>query len=202
MRALGLSLAGAVILAMLSGPGGVVVGQDTADEPTDPDSFLFVGNSLSAQYDGVYGEFERLIESEDLPRDPWVFRVIKGGTILGSNYDMSKYRLDQQDYDVVVLQDDIPEYQDQDLERFMRTAREFDEMIPDAGAQTVFYMTWPTRGNAWVGLDEIVALHRQAEEELGAKSAPVGLAFPAAEAALPGFQALQTDGDHPSVLGT
>jgi hypothetical protein len=115
---------------------------------------------------------------------------------------MSKYRLGQQDYDVVVLQDDIPEYQDQDLERFMSTAREFDQMIRDAGAQTVFYMTWPTRGNDWVGLDEIVALHRQAEEELGAKVAPVSLAFPAAEAVLPGLQTLQADGDHPSVFGT
>ena len=199
MRTLRRSLAGPLVLALLTGAAGVAVGQ----EPAEPDSFLFVGNDLTSSNDGVHEEFERLLTSEDEPGDTWVFRVLQANVTLEALLSMAEYRLSKDDYDMVILQEDLPEYplKGMELEDFLETAREFDEIIREAGAETVFFMAWPYRSA--VSLDDIVALHREAEAELGATIAPVGLAFARAEEEVPWMQVLAMGSNgHPGLLGT
>ena len=203
MRTWRLALAGLMTAGLVGAQAGTGMGADPVAEPGEPATFMFVGNSLTYWGDGVPQEFERIVESDTLAAEPTITTVGFGGTILRSFLDMTAFRLTQRDYDVVVLQDDPPEYQGRDLALFMETARLFDEAIADESIRTVYYMTWPYAPLDWVSLEDIVALHREAEAELGVSIAPVGLVFARVEAEFPELLTLTgDDGGHPSRLGT
>ena len=210
MRTLRLSLAGAVVLALLGGPGSVVMAQDATDQAVEPDSILFVGNSFTFFNDGVEDYVTALAESEKPPRDITADASTMGGATLKTHHQMSEPdsmygaidAIREGTHDVVVLQDDIPEYYERDVTPFLEFARLFDQEIKDAGAETVFFMTWPYERLDWVSLDEIVAAHRQVEGELGARVAPVGVAMANALAERPDLAMLGPDAEHESLAGT
>jgi hypothetical protein len=199
MRTLRLALAGTVMLALLGAPAGSVLAQSaddaTAAPTSEPGSILFVGNSYTYWLDGVDAELARLVASEEPPRTIDVERFTLGGATLKQLYQDSipEARFGAVDlvssgkFDTVVLQGDLPEYSRREDAAFIEYARLFDEQAGDVDARTVFYMTWP---DGWASLDDIVAAHRQVEEELGAVVAPAAVAIESAKAERPDLRLL------------
>jgi hypothetical protein len=188
MRTLQLSLAGTVILSLVGGLSSLVMAQGAADQAVEPDSILFVGNSFTSAGGGIETHVADLAASEDPPRTIRTSASTMVGATLKIHHQMSEPAgmfgaistidvIRESGYDVVVLQDDIPKYAEREVTPFLEYARLFDAEIRDAGAKTIFFMTWPYERHDWVSLDEIVAAHRQVEAELGARVAPVGVAM-------------------------
>jgi hypothetical protein len=208
MRTLRLSLAGTVIVVLVGGLSSVVMAQDATEQAVEPDSILFVGNSLTFFNDGVEQHVAALTASEDPPREIIADASTMGGATLRDHVEMDEHfygavdAIKEGGHDVVVLQDDIPEYVEHDVAPFIEYARLFDQAIKDAGAETVFFMAWPYEPLDWVSLDEIVAAHRQVEGELGARVAPVGVAMANALAERPDLAMLGPDAAHESLAGT
>lgn len=125
MRTLRVFLAGTAIVGMLGGLGSVVVAQDATDQAVEPDSILFVGNSFTYFNDGVENHVAALAAAEDPPRDIAADASTMGGATLKIHHQMSEpdsmfgaidaIRVGA--FDVVVLQDDIPEYYEREVAR-------------------------------------------------------------------------------------
>lgn len=105
-------------------------------------------------------------------------------------------------YDFVVLQDDIPELRERSTEPFLQYAKLFEEEVAKSGAKSIFFMAWPYARLDWIDLGEIAQAHRQISEELGAVTAPVGVAFERASARRPDLSMLGRDHEHESIHGT
>lgn len=86
-----------------------------------PHRILFVGNSFTYYNGGLENHFRQLAESARPPRVVVADRVTKGGATLkilqGLEEVHSKIR--EGHYDVVVLQDDIPELTEHDVAPFL-----------------------------------------------------------------------------------
>jgi hypothetical protein len=95
------------------------------------------------------------------------------------------------DFDIVVLQGDIPE---SDLEAFQKNARNLIGAARDAGAEPVLFMAWAYDRHGWITMDEIAA-------ELDVGVAPVGLAFERASRERPELNMLAQDNEHQSTHG-
>ena len=76
-----------------------------------------------------------------------------------------------------MLQGHIPASTTRTTAPFLEYARRLDREIERAGAQTVFFMTWPQGRLEWADLDDFVEAHRRISAELDAPVAPVGMAF-------------------------
>lgn len=100
------------------------------------------------------------------------------------------------DYDIVVLQEDLPET---DVEAFFEHARLFAEFVRDNGAEPVLFMHWAYR---WITIDEIAAAHAEIAAELGLRVAPVGLAWQRLAQDAPDIDPYDIDREHPSLAGT
>lgn len=222
MRTSRMPLAGTVILTLLAGlttitavqaqgeaeasPGPA--GSPSMVEIADAGTVLFVGNSFTFFNGGVENHVAALVASEEAPRPFEVDTATIGGATLKTHYDMGESadsalaKIANGAYDVVILQEDIPELTERSVDPFLEYARLFDEDIREAGSETVFFMTWPYQRLDWVSLEDIVAAHRQIETELGAPVAPVGVAMADALAERPDLAMLGSDAEHESMAGT
>jgi hypothetical protein len=88
------------------------------------------------------------------------------------------------------------------VEPFFEYARLFDEEIGNAGAKTMFFMTWPYERLNWITLEEIAEAHDNISTELNASVAPVGIAFQRARVEHPDLDMLGNDKEHESIHGT
>ena len=202
--------------SLLAGASGTVVAQDPGNESGDPGSVLFVGNSFTYFNGGVEKQVAALAAAEEFSREIDVDASTEPGATLkghwlGSEPDYLDGAVDEireGDHEVVVLQGDIPMLFERDVAPFLEYARLFDREIKDAGAATVFFMTWPYERvdwherSDWIDLDGIVEAHRQVEAELDAKVAPVGVAMEKALAERPDLAMLGADREHESPAGT
>ena len=168
------------------------------------------GNSFAYFNGGVEKQVAALAAAEEFPREIDVDASTEPGATLkghwlGSEPDYLDGAVDEireGDHEVVVLQGDIPMLFERDVAPFLEYARLFDREIKDAGAATVFFMTWPYERvdwherSDWIDLDGIVEAHRQVEAELDAKVAPVGVAMEKALAERPDLAMLGADREH------
>jgi hypothetical protein len=199
------TLAAALLVASMGGAPA-----QAQDEP-GPVGVLFVGNSLTYWNGGVETHVAALAASEDPPLMIEAERATAPAYTLEELYRLSMpgggptalEAIRAGGHDVVVLQDDIPDIYSKDIATFLEYARLFDQEVTDAGARSVFYMTWPIEAVDWVTLEDIVDAHRTVESELGAVVAPVGTAMAKATAERPDLSMLDTDDlMHPSLAGT
>lgn len=102
-------------------------------------------------------------------------------------------------YDVVVLQEDVPET---DVETFHEYARRFEKVIRETGADPVLFMAWSYERLAWISQAEIAQAHRDIARELGVDVAPVGLAWQRVMEERPDLDLFAPDREHPSMHGT
>jgi len=169
-----------------------------------PTRILFVGNSFTYYHNGLETHFSKLVASGHPKWDMHADRATQGGATLkilqGLSWVHEKIKTGR--YDVVVLQEDIPELREHAMEPFFENARLFDREIRDAGGKTVLFMAWPYARLNWVTLEQIVEAHRAMSKELGAPVAPVGMALARSLKEQPAMAMLGKDHEHETIQGT
>jgi hypothetical protein len=144
----------------------------------------------------------RLVDSSNLALNIEADSVVMTSAPLENLWKNTNAReaINEGDYDVVVLQEDMPLT---DVETFYEYAREFDAEIKATGAETVLLMAWPHKAGYETGVGEQIAqAHRVAATELGARVAPVSIAWQRVMVERPDVAVYSTDNVHPSLNGT
>ena len=166
-----------------------------------PARILFIGNSLTYWNDGLDVHLARLASSGEPPIALTTGRAVSGGAFLKSLWAMRQPRqmIAEGRYDVVVLQEDLPETT---IEDFRAHARLFVAEVRKTGARPVLLMAWAYPRLGWITMAEIDRVHRDAAAELMVDVAPVGLAWRRASERRPDLNLYAPDGEHPSAHGT
>lgn len=168
---------------------------------------LFIGNSFTSGLNNGFGgldtHFKALAASMPRPRNVTVERVTRGGATLEFLRDVPEVQqaIRAGGHDVVVLQDDIPEYTQQSVLPFKDHVRWFVPEIRAKAGRPVLYMAWAYARLPWVSMAAIAQAHREIGGELGVAVAPVGLSFDAARAERPALSMLGVDDEHQSLAG-
>ena len=169
-----------------------------------PGRVLFVGNSFTYYNGGLETHVKQLALAADPKRHFETERATKGGATLkildGLPFVHEKIRSGA--YDVVVLQEDIPELKEHNVAPFFEHARKFNDEIRNSGGRTVLFMAWSYERLNWVSQLEIAKAHHAIAEELKVPVAPVGLAFQRSLAARPELPMLGRDKEHETIHGT
>jgi hypothetical protein len=170
-------------------------------KPTPPSRVLFVGNSFTFWNDGLWSPMEEIATSRNVSQPLTAERVVRGGASLKVLWKRTSAveRIKEGDFDVVVLQEDLPETQ---VSTFHEYAAKFDELVRASGARPVFFMTWDYERLGWISMDEIAHEHRVLATQLGADVAPAGLAWKRAMRDRPDVDMYDRDREHPSVYGS
>lgn len=172
--------------------------------PGSPSRLLFVGDSLTYYNDldaQVAALAHEAAKQSGTRAAVTVARVVQGGApleVLWKQTD-AKQRIAAGGFDVVVLQEDLPETT---VEAFHEHATRFHEQIAAAGASTVLLMTWPYKRLGWIGTDGIAEAHWLIAAQLGARVAPAALAWQRVEAESPDIRLYGKDNEHPAASGT
>ena len=193
-----------IITLVVALPGLAAEKKSTLVNPKQvsvPKKILFVGNSFTYWNKGLWHHMEQLVQCRPEKLDLKADRVVRGGASLKVMWGKTKApaTISEGDYDVVVLQEDIPET---DVKSFHKFARKFDSSVRKSGARPVFFMAWPYKRLGWIGLKEIAQAHREIGAELGAQVAPVGIAWEKAMKERPEVDMYAKDKEHPSIQGT
>lgn len=169
-----------------------------------PPRLLFVGNSFTFYNGGLENHFRLLAESARPPHILVADQATKGGATLKILQGLSELhaKIRHGRYDLVVLQEDIPELKEHDVTPFLEQVRLFDREIRDTGGRTVLFLAWPYERLNWVGMETIAGAHRAISKELNLPVAPVGLAFQRSIQARPGLAILGKDREHETLHGT
>jgi hypothetical protein len=171
-------------------------------EPTEgPEpqyKILFIGSSLTYYNRGLKYHFTQLVSAAD----PQLIIQADAATRSGAPLEFMWKETDAREiisagnYDVVVLQDAIP---NTDVDKFHEYTRLFVAEIRDAGAEPVMFLTWERQG---ITTDEIAQAHGDIAMELGVDVAPVGLAWQRVMDEHPDLDLYMPDAIHPSIHGT
>jgi hypothetical protein len=162
---------------------------------------LFIGNSLTFWNDGLWVHLERMASAAAPPVAVTTGRSVFPGAFFKSLWERPEPRdaIRSRRYDVVVLQEDLPETRVAD---FRDHARRFVAEVRQAGARPVLLMAWAYRRLGWITMAEIAQAHREAAAELKVDVAPAGLAWARAMQQRPSLNLYAPDREHPSVAGT
>ena len=162
---------------------------------------LFVGNSLTYWNDGLDVHLGRLAASAEPPVSVTTGRSVAGGAFLKTLWLLRdpRQKIATGQYDVVVLQEDLPETT---VDDFRQHARLFVADVRKAGARPVLLMAWAYDRLGWITMDGIARAHREAAAELNVDVVPVGLAWQRASAQRPALTLYAPDREHPSLHGT
>ena len=135
---------------------------------------LFIGNSFTQRND-LPGLLAELAAARGVSLRHELISV--GGASLRTHWNAGRaaQAIAAGGYDYVVLQEQstLPV---KNAQRMAENVRLFDEVIKQAGAQTVLYMTW-ARQNAPEAQQVIADAYKSIGKELGAIVVPVGLAW-------------------------
>ena len=137
---------------------------------------LFVGNSLTFWNYGLYVHLERFAASAEPSVSVTTGRSVVPGAFLKSLWlrEEPRQAIATGNYDVVVLQEDLPETT---VDDFQAHARLFVAAARKAGARPVLLMAWAYGRLGWITMDGIARAHREAAAELNVDVAPVRLAW-------------------------
>ena len=167
-----------------------------------PTRVLFIGNSLTFWNDGIWAHLERLASLPE-SSSPAVTtgRSVFPGAFFKSLWERPEPRaaIRSRRYDVVVLQEDLPETR---VEDFRDHARRFVAEVRQAGARPILLMAWAYPRLGWITMTEIARAHRAAAAELKVEVAPVGLAWQRAMQQRSTLNLYAPDREHPSIFGT
>lgn len=201
-RGVGLAVIALASLLALTVGGTLAQEDDVLSEPF-PERVLFIGNSHTHSDGGIDYHIENFVAAEDPPRPFEGERLTEGGVTLEYHWQNgAREAIRNGDYDAVVLQGYLPGAETQNAEPFLEHARLFDKVIAEAGADTIFYMTWPRGFNDWSDLEDVMEAHRIVEQELGAPVAPAAVAFELARAERPEIALVSPDHVHSTWEGT
>ena len=166
-----------------------------------PTKILFIGNSLTFWNDGLWLHLERLTSRASPAVPIRTARSVFPGEYFKTLWTRPEPReaIRTGGWDVVVLQEDLPETR---VEDFRDYARRFVSDVRQAGARPVLLMAWAYKRLGWISMAEIERAHRDASTELGVDVAPVGVAWDLVMRRRPSLDLLAADREHPSVAGT
>lgn len=172
-----------------------------AQSPTTPRRILFVGDSFTYAQNGIYTHFEKLAAAAPSPLVVTTDKAVAGGAFLKVLWELKTpvRAIETGNFDVVVLQDDIPET---NVDYFRQYARLFVETARNHHARPVLFMAWAYQRLGWISMAEIARAHRQLATELNVDVAPVGLAWQRSSTERPGLDMYDKDREHPSIHGT
>jgi formylglycine-generating enzyme required for sulfatase activity len=144
-------------------------------------SVLFVGDSDSQWLDTY---FPRLAASGNPPIPLESHLIWIGGGRLLDHWlayprmmGNAREEIQSSRWSIVVLQDGLGQVSAKEVEDFLEGARKFHGEIKKVGAETVLYMTQAGQDDELATLERMAAAYSKAGAELGAKVAPVALAF-------------------------
>lgn len=198
-------LAGGLILAAAAALSSCSGSDDPPPAPTvpAPRTVLFVGNSFTRVQGGLDVHVKALAASMRQPRALTVERVTQdGATLVALRQDLAVLQaIRAGGHDVVVLQDDLPEYGGPSVEPFKVEVRAFNQEILAKSGRPLLFMAWAYARVTWISQAGIATAHKAIGAELGISVAPVGLAFDASRAERPTLAMLDTDLEHESLQG-
>ena len=168
---------------------------------TPPRKVLFVGDSFTYAQGGLDNHFAKLAASASPPLVVSAARAVAGGAFLKVLWEMKTpvTTIDTGNFDVVVLQDDIPET---NVDYFRQYARLFVEEARKHNARPVLFMAWAYQRLGWISMQEIARAHRDLAKELNVDVAPAGLAWQRSTSERPSLDMYDADREHPSIYGT
>lgn len=154
---------------------------------------LFIGNSLTYRGGGLDHHFRSIVPGAVTER------VVKGGATLDQLLHLAGDRIAEAQWDIVVLQDDIPETTIGD---FLAAAGKGIRLVREAGALPLLLMTWPYERLDWIDLPGIIEAHREAETGNNVEVVPAGKAWAASRRERPDLELYDKDREHPSEIGS
>ncbi len=171
----------------------------TPAAPADTLRVLFIGNSYT-YVNALPWLTQRLAAAQAKPMT--VAMITPGGATLERHWNDGPARrmIEQESWTHVVLQEQSLR-PIQDREKLFTYARLFDAAIKQAGATTVFYLTW-ARENRPETQAALTDAFLDLAEELDAAVAPVGMAWQDARREAPDLALYSRDGSHPGPTGT
>ena len=186
----------ATVAAALAGEG---IAQTVATAVSR--KILFVGDSLTYFQDGIDTHFERLAASGHPPLAVAADQSAFGGAFLHRLWNLKEpvKAIDTGAYDVVVLQEDLPETTVADFREY---AGKFVAEVRKNHARPVLLMAWAYARRGWISMAEIAQAHREVAKEWNVDVAPVGLAWEQVSKQRPGMDLYVSDREHPSIFGT
>ena len=168
---------------------------------TVPRKILFIGDSFTYAQGGIYTHFEKLAAAARPPLVVTTDKSVAGGAFLKRLWEMqdSVKAIDSGTFDVVVLQDDIPET---NVDYFRQYARMFVNEVRRHNGRPILFMAWAYQRLGWISMAQIAQAHRDLAKELDVDVAPVGLAWQQASKQRPNLDMYAADREHPSIHGT
>lgn len=175
-----------------------------AQDNSAPTKLLFLGNSFTYRNGGLEMHIKKMDSSTHRASIKLSNRATKGGATLKILYQQPWVHdsIHHQQYDVVVLQEDIPEITDHNTAPFVEYATLFNQEIRATDAKTVLFMAWPYERLSWITMEQIAAAHKALGEQLQVPVAPVGLAFHQSLKVRPAMAMLGPDKEHATIQGT
>ena len=188
---------GILVTAICVGTVVAIAGQSAPA----PVRVLFVGNSLTYWNDGLWTHIERLAQREKPPRSVTTGRSVIPGAYFKSLWERPGAReaIQSRSYDIVLLQEDLPETNVQDFREY---ARRLVAEVRQSGAKPVLLMAWDYPRLGWITMDGIAREHLAAARELNVDVAPAGLAWRQSRVQRPALNLYAPDGEHPNIAGT
>src|SRR5215472_1809329 len=173
----------------------------TAQSPVPtPRKVLFIGDSFTYTQGGIYTHFEKLAAAATPTLVVSADKAVAGGAYLKRLWEMQEpvRLINTGEFDVVVLQDDIPETS---LDYFRQYARMFVDDVRKNKARPVLFMAWAYQRLGWISMEQIAEAHRNLAKELNVDIAPVGLAWQQASKQRADLDMYAMDREHPSIYG-
>jgi lysophospholipase L1-like esterase len=166
-----------------------------------PRRILFIGDSFTYSQDGIYTHFEKLAAAANPPLVVTTSKSVFGGAFLHRLWDLQEpvRSINTRAFDVVVLQEDIPETTVADFREY---ARKFVAEVRKNNARPILFMAWAYPRLGQISMAQIAQAHRDAAKELNVDVAPVGLAWQEASKQRPSMNFYGPDREHPSIFGT
>ena len=168
---------------------------------TAPPRILFIGDSFTYAQGGLDTHLGKLAAAATPPLIVTTGRAVAGGAPLKRLWELPEARnaINTGAYDVVVLQEDIPETS---VDNFRQYARMFVDEVRKNHGRPVLFMAWAYQRLGWISMQEIADAHRRLGRELNVDVAPVGLAWHQAGRQRPSLDMYGPDREHPSIAGT
>ena len=172
------------------------------DESVDPSqrrlAVLFIGSSLT-YYNDLPGMLETLIDGAGFPA-PRVEMLASPGAGLDTHWARSETHrvIEEGGWDVVILEHGMAGGSRLELIEY---ATLFAQEIRSAGGEPALYMVWPPAYEPSY-LDIVADSYRLAANQVDGMLFPVGEAWGIALRLLPSVQLYETDGIHPSPVGS
>ena len=177
---------------------GPIPSSDTA-----PANVLFVGNSFTYYNNSLHNHYRRLLRAShpDGELNGYARVMTISGGHLPEHAGLPAM-MESTEWDAVILQGhSLGPISEETAEAFREAARRFAELIRDAGAEPLFFMTW-----AYTDKPEMTAqlddAYSSIGRELDAEVVPVGLAFATVTRERPDIALRVADTRHPAIAGT